>query len=31
MRRARAPHLLRYFVYLGSLGFGGPVALVGYM
>jgi chromate transporter len=23
--------LLRYFVYLGSLGFGGPIALVGYM
>jgi len=23
--------LLRYFAYLGSLGFGGPVALVGYM
>jgi chromate transporter len=23
--------LLRYFLYLGSLGFGGPVALVGYM
>ena len=23
--------LLKYFVYLGSLGFGGPVALVGYM
>jgi chromate transporter len=23
--------LIRYFVYLGSLGFGGPVALVGYM
>ncbi len=30
---ARPPlrELLRYFVYLGSLGFGGPVALVGYM
>jgi len=23
--------LIRYFLYLGSLGFGGPVALVGYM
>src|SRR3989304_6473881 len=23
--------LVRYFLYLGSLGFGGPVALVGYM
>ena len=23
--------LLNYFLYLGSLGFGGPVALVGYM
>jgi chromate transporter len=23
--------LLRYFLYLGSLGFGGPVALIGYM
>jgi chromate transporter len=23
--------LLRYFVYLGALGFGGPIALVGYM
>ena len=23
--------LLKYFLYLGSLGFGGPVALVGYM
>ena len=23
--------LLTYFLYLGSLGFGGPVALVGYM
>jgi chromate transporter len=31
---ARVPTLgalLRYFLYLGSLGFGGPVALVGYM
>ncbi|HSE96059.1 MAG TPA: chromate transporter [Methylomirabilota bacterium] len=25
------PALVRYFLYLGSLGFGGPVALVGYM
>jgi chromate transporter len=23
--------LVKYFLYLGSLGFGGPVALVGYM
>src|SRR5215470_17140979 len=23
--------LVRYFLYLGTLGFGGPVALVGYM
>src|SRR5713101_5042774 len=23
--------LMRYFLYLGTLGFGGPVALVGYM
>ena len=23
--------LIRYFLYLGSLGFGGPVALIGYM
>jgi chromate transporter len=23
--------LLRYFLHLGSLGFGGPVALIGYM
>ena len=23
--------LVRYFLYLGSLGFGGPVALIGYM
>ena len=30
-RRATTPELLRYFLYLGSLGFGGPVALVGYM
>ena len=31
MPRPRAAELLRYFLYLGSLGFGGPVALVGYM
>ncbi len=24
-------HLMRYFLKLGTLGFGGPVALVGYM
>jgi len=34
-RCARDPpenrRLLKYFLYLGSLGFGGPVALVGYM
>ena len=29
--RASTPELLHYFLYLGSLGFGGPVALVGYM
>jgi chromate transporter len=29
--RPSTGQLLRYFVYLGSLGFGGPVALVGYM
>jgi chromate transporter len=29
--RATTAALLRYFLYLGSLGFGGPVALVGYM
>jgi chromate transporter len=29
--RASTGELLRYFLYLGSLGFGGPVALVGYM
>ncbi|HSF02692.1 MAG TPA: chromate transporter, partial [Solirubrobacterales bacterium] len=23
--------LVRYFLYLGSFGFGGPVALIGYM
>lgn len=30
-RRPSTADLLRYFLYLGSLGFGGPVALVGYM
>jgi chromate transporter len=25
------PRLLRYFLYLGTLGFGGPIATVGYM
>src|SRR5690242_20453044 len=29
--RPSSAELLRYFLYLGSLGFGGPVALVGYM
>jgi chromate transporter len=29
--RPTAAGLVRYFLYLGSLGFGGPVALVGYM
>ncbi len=29
--RGSTTALLRYFLYLGSLGFGGPVALVGYM
>jgi len=29
--RPTTAQLLRYFLYLGSLGFGGPVALVGYM
>jgi chromate transporter len=29
--RPAISQLLRYFLYLGSLGFGGPVALVGYM
>ena len=29
--RPSAATLLRYFLYLGSAGFGGPVALVGYM
>src|SRR3989338_4292896 len=31
MTRPGTADLLRYFLYLGSLGFGGPVALVGYM
>jgi chromate transporter len=31
MSRPTTVELLRYFLYLGSLGFGGPVALVGYM
>src|SRR6187551_2729393 len=31
MTRPTRVQLLRYFLYLGSLGFGGPVALVGYM
>src|SRR2546430_1510614 len=25
------PRLLRYFLYLGTFGFGGPIATVGYM
>jgi chromate transporter len=29
--RPTTVQLLKYFLYLGSLGFGGPVALVGYM
>src|SRR5258705_1751378 len=29
--RPTTAELLKYFLYLGSLGFGGPVALVGYM
>src|SRR5574342_294205 len=29
--RPTTAEMLRYFVYLGSLGFGRPVALVGYM
>jgi chromate transporter len=31
MTRPTTAELLQYFLYLGSLGFGGPVALVGYM
>jgi chromate transporter len=31
MTRPSTAELLKYFLYLGSLGFGGPVALVGYM
>src|SRR6478736_9541413 len=31
MDRPTTIELLKYFLYLGSLGFGGPVALVGYM
>ena len=31
MTRPTVTQLLKYFLYLGSLGFGGPVALVGYM
>jgi chromate transporter len=31
MHRPATVALVRYFLYLGSLGFGGPVALVGYM
>ena len=31
MTRPTTGALLKYFLYLGSLGFGGPVALVGYM
>ena len=31
MTRPPTRALLKYFLYLGSLGFGGPVALVGYM
>ncbi|MBM3220419.1 MAG: chromate transporter [Candidatus Rokubacteria bacterium] len=31
MTRPTTAQLLKYFLYLGSLGFGGPVALVGYM
>jgi chromate transporter len=31
MTRPTTAELLRYFLYLGSLGFGGPVALIGYM
>ena len=31
LERPSTAQLLRYFLHLGSLGFGGPVALVGYM
>jgi chromate transporter len=31
LERPSTAELLRYFLYLGTLGFGGPVALVGYM
>jgi chromate transporter len=31
VQRGTLWELIRYFLYLGSLGFGGPVALVGYM
>jgi chromate transporter len=31
MTRPTTAALVKYFLYLGSLGFGGPVALVGYM
>jgi chromate transport protein ChrA len=31
MTRPTTVELLTYFLYLGSLGFGGPVAFVGYM
>jgi chromate transporter len=31
MPRPTTVELLKYFLYIGSLGFGGPVALVGYM
>jgi chromate transporter len=30
-RRGSFPDLLRYFLYLGTFGFGGPIATVGYM
>jgi chromate transporter len=29
--RASLGQLVRYFLYLGTLGFGGPVALVGFI
>jgi chromate transport protein ChrA len=31
MARPTTLELLKYFLYIGSLGFGDPVALVGYM